>query len=442
MFKKIFLAAALAAMVAALAGHASALTMEEAVVIALENNHRIKQFERLEDSAREDVGVKRSAFWPSLDLSYSYSDVDTKGATAIGSTFTRNVSVGTAEVSYNLFNGLSDLKSLKESIARAEASGHERNAVSADIVLDTKTAYIDVLRAGRAVETAREGVELLERQAQDARRFFEVGLFAKNDVLKVEVELASARQDLISAEGDLNVALKRLERTMGVALRADEVIEDAGETPAPGELSYDALSAEALERRSELRQLRALGEAFGYSADSVRGGYLPRIDLSLSHSEYGDNADLGGRESLHDEEDRAMVTATWNVFDGFLKRHAIRQARYQQEAAMEQMKDMEEDVILQLREALEGYAVSRGRLAAAETAVEQAEENYRVTQNQFRERLATTADLLDARVFLTRARNQHNNAVYDVHLWAARIERTVEGYGRVGEEAGAVPSSQ
>jgi outer membrane protein TolC len=422
-------------------GEAAALTMEEAVTFAIANNHRIKQFENLEYSAMEDVGVKRSAFWPSADLSYSYSDVETSGGTAIGSTFNRNVGVGTAEISYNLFNGLSDLKSLKESRARAEASMYEKDAVVADVVLETKTAYIGVLRAMRAEKTAGEGVELLERQARDAKRFYEVGLFAKNDLLKVEVELASARQDLISAKGDMVVAKKRLARTMGTGILEDEVISEPEEMPSMGELSYETLSAEALERRSELKQLDALDEAYNYNVGAIKGEYLPRIDIAFSHNRYGDNADLDGRAFLHDEDNRVVLSATWNVFSGFSTKHGIEKARFQQMATHHQLKDTEEEVLFQLREALEGYEVSIGRLEAAETAVLQAEENYRVTENQFRERVATTTDLLDARFFLTRARNQVNNALYDVHLWAARLERVIEGYtSETGQDIGTVSS--
>jgi outer membrane protein TolC len=418
----------LAIAVVTFAGEVAALTMEEAVTFALANNHRIKQFENLEYSAMEDVGVKRSSFWPSADLSYSYSDLETSGGTAIGSTFNRNVAVGTAEISYNLFNGLSDLNSLKESRARAEASMHEKDAVAGDVVLETKTAYIGVLRARRTEKTAREGVELLERQARDAKRFYEVGLFAKNDLLKVEVELASARQDLISAEGNLVVAKKRLVRVMGTGILEGEVISDLEDMPSMGELSYETLSAEALERRSELKQLGALDEAYDYNVGAIKAGYLPRIDIAFSHSRYGDNADLDGREFLHDEDNKVVLSATWNVFSGFSTKHSIEKARFQQMATYQQLKDTEEEVLLQLREALEGYDVSLGRLEAAETAVLQAEENYRVTENQFRERVATTTDLLDARFFLTRARNQVNNALYDVHLWAARLERVIESY--------------
>jgi|GEM_PF-533531 len=440
MIKRILVLGAAIAMVAlSYAGDAHALTMDEAVTFALANNHKVKQYRHLESSAREDVGVKESSFWPSADLSYSYSEVDVSGGSSI---FATNTGVGTAQVSYNLFNGLSDINSLKESRAKAEASEYEADAVAADIVLETKTAYLGVLRAKKDVDTASEGVELLKRQAEEARRFYEVGLFAKNDVLKVEVELASAQQDLITAQGNLIVARKRLERTMGTKFNEDEVLEDVGDAPAADSRSYEELSTVALSKRSELRQLKAIERSYGYSAASVRGGYLPRIDVTASHSEYGDHADLDGRALLYDRENRVMISATWNLFSGFSTKHGVAQAKYGQDAAREQLKDTEQDVLLQLKEALEGYDVSLGKLEAAETAVMQAEENYRVTDSQFKERIATTTDLLDARFYLTRARSQSNNALYDVHLWSARIERAVEGYSAPSPEGGTSSSEE
>ena len=75
---------------------------------------------------------------------------------------------------------------------------------------------------------------------------------------------------------------------------------------------------------------------------------------------------------------------------------------------------------------MEEYRVAAGTIALARKAVEQAEENYRITENQFRERVATAADLLDARVFLTRARNDFNNARYGLARSAAVLDRVVE----------------
>jgi outer membrane protein TolC len=62
----------------------------------------------------------------------------------------------------------------------------------------------------------------------------------------------------------------------------------------------------------------------------------------------------------------------------------------------------------------------------AEVAIDQGEENYRVVESQFKERVATSTDLLDARFLLTRAKNQYNDAVNDLRLSAAQIERVLE----------------
>lgn len=403
-------------------GQAPALTMDEAVRAALENNHRIKQFEHLESSTRETVGSARSAFWPALDLGYSYFESDREVVFQGG----KRASTFTAEATYNLFNGMSDIKSLREAQSRTLASGFQRKAVEADVVLDTRAAYIEVLRAQRAVETAREGVTLLERQRHDASLYYREGLIAKNDLLRVEVELASARQDLLQAEGDLRVSWKRLQRTMGVRLPEEETLQDFEALPEIAALSFEALEEMVRQRRSELGFLRAQQEAQQYSLQSIRGDYLPDLDLSLAYNSYGDNLVPDGEKELFESETRVTVTARWNLFNGFQTRHDMGEVRYAIRATEEELKDTEEELVLQLREAVEDYQVAMGKLDASKTAVSQAEENYRVTENQFRANLSTTTDLLDARFFLTRARTQHNNALYDVHLASARIERVIE----------------
>lgn len=417
--REFILKAVVIIMAAFLTGDAFALTLEEAVDLALDNNHRIRQFEFLERSAGQNVGTARGAFYPSLDLGYSYteSNEDIFFTTNTSSTFT-------VQASYNLFNGLADYEGLREAQSRSLASRYQKQSVVADVVLSAKTAFAEVLRARHAGETARESVELLERQRRDAALFYREGLIAKNELLKVEVELASARQELLQAEGNRRIALRRLERTMGTELAPDEAVEELGAPPEAPALAFDALKEEMVGKRSELRYLRAVAEAYRHEKLSVRGGYLPRVDLVLSYNRYlKDGATF---LSEFDSDTRGVVTAQWNLFGGFRTLHGMNALRYQEWAAKAQARDTEEELLFQLREALEGHAVAEGKLRVAETAVSQAEENYRVTESQFRERVATSTDLLDARSFLTRARNQHVNALYDVHVALARIERVLE----------------
>jgi outer membrane protein TolC len=400
--------------------NAFGLTLEDAVRMALENNHRIKQFGYLHDSAEANVGTSRAGFLPLVDLRYTYTERE--DPVVFGGEHSHRY---TAEATYNLFNGLADFYGVKSAKSNAQAASYNRKAVVADVVLAAKEAYIRVLRAKSLLETARESVELLERQRNDAELFYREGLFAKNDLLKVEVELASARQELVVAEGNRRISRSSLERVISERISEEEVLTDFEELPSMDDLTFEALKEEMLGRRSELRYLKSLKEVQKFSASSIRGGYIPAVDLAITYEKFEDSGSFAGAD-LSVEDTRAIVNARWNIFDGFSKYHRMREAKYQARSFDEELKDTEQEMVFQLREAMEQYEVAEGTLDVAKTAVAQAEENYRVTENQFRERAATTTDLLDARTFLTRARVQYSTALYDIHIAASRIERVLE----------------
>jgi outer membrane protein TolC len=397
------------------------LTIREALKLSLENNHRIKEFQNLSEAQRNRVDSERAAFWPKVDLSYRYERNE--------NTFffqTNDASIFTAEITYNLFNGFTDISTLKATQSELDASRHEQKAVEADIMLETKKAYIEVLRARQRLGVADEAVRLLERQRHDAELFFRSGLTAKNDLLKVEVELASARQDLLLAESNLLVTRKALERMIGVPIKGEEAIEDIDYSREP-DIEEEALFQEMFERRSELKFLKSQKQSREYTRDSIKGEYYPSIDFSFIHSQFGETFAFEGRDDpLFDSDSRAVITAQWNLFDGFKRKNDIRSEASEILAITERIRDTEDDLRLQLMRAIEGYRVSSGRLKVAQTAIDQAQENYRITENQFRQRIATTTDLLDARFLLTRAQLEYTNALSVMYLSIAAIERVVE----------------
>ncbi|MCP3955923.1 MAG: TolC family protein, partial [Desulfobacterales bacterium] len=118
-----------------LAANASALTMEEAVRIARENNHTLKQYRYIEQSKREAAGKSRAGFLPALDFGYSYG-VHEEENSPTG----RELSTVTLVATYNLFNGKSDEKNFLRAKALAEAEEGRRESAEADTVLAVKEA--------------------------------------------------------------------------------------------------------------------------------------------------------------------------------------------------------------------------------------------------------------------------------------------------------------
>ncbi|NNG47295.1 MAG: TolC family protein [Deltaproteobacteria bacterium] len=412
-----------------------ALTMEEAVDKALENNQRLREFLYRTEAQGKRVDSSKAPFWPEFEVRYDYE--------RFSETFffqTKDASTFSAELNYNLFRGFSDRNTLKSARSTYDASLYEQKATKVDVVLDVKRAYIRVLRTRKNLSVARESVDLLERQSMDAERFYRAGLTAKNEFLEVEVELASARQSLLQAETNFRIARKSLDRVIGVPVGDDEVIEDIGSVE-PMTLDEEALSSAMLAQRSELKFLESQRTARGYARDAIKGGYLPSIDLSVTHSQYGETFAFEGRDELFDDDTRGMISLEWNLFDGFRKRNDIRAEEFEMDAITARIEDTRESLFLQLTTAVEEYRVSAGRIELAQKGVEHAEENYRINENQFRERVATSTDLLDARVFLTRARIEYNNAVYNLSLSLAALERVVEGPVTPGSDGGKPPGN-
>lgn len=397
----------------------SALTLDEAIEAALQNHQRIEQFRANADQSKAAVGSARAAFLPSIVLDYSYleRDKDPWEFGAKSSTLTLGASI-------NLFNGLSDYHSYRAARQLAQAADFRLRGVRADIVLEARQAYIEVLRAARTVTTAAEGVELLTRQKRDADLQFEYGVIARNDLLRVEVELSSTRQDLLQAEGQQQIARRQLERTTGVMLSTDETLTEltAADVPMFDVALIESYRQQVLDNRSELLYLRNELQAARQNRRANQGDYLPRVDLAVTHEEYGD--DLFSTSSGEDE--LLLLNASWTLFDGFAREQSVAAAGARSRAVAAELRDTEAALLLQLDTALQNARIASGRQQEARAGVVSAEENYRVTENRFKQQQATTVDLLDAQFLLTRSRKLEIDANYDLYLSVAQLERVLE----------------
>ena len=65
------------------------------------------------------------------------------------------------------------------------------------------------------------------------------------------------------------------------------------------------------------------------------------------------------------------------------------------------------------------------QVEVARKAVEQAEENYRINLEHYREQLGTNTEVIDAQTLLTKVRTDYVNALVDYNMNYAKLERTL-----------------
>ena len=399
-----------------LAVNLNALTLDEAVKKALDNNFDIqgKNYDYIE--SLENVKSNNSNYLPKLDASYGYTNTDKAN---VG--FESDESTASLKLSYNLFNGFKDLAVKESSVYLSLSSEYSLNATKQDIILDTKTAYINYLDKQNALETYKSAYILFQEQYEDSLHRYEQGLIAKNDLLQVQVNMSSAKQNVVKAQGDLKVAIFQLSNILGGKNLEKENIEKLAEQNSQN-LIYDEKS---LENRSEIQALQMNLNSIKELEKSAKSGYYPKVDASVSHNQYFDEVSKK-IENKEENQNVANVTATWNLYNGGYDSSltTIYKTKYLSSKAL--LEKTKLDIKLQYENAKSNYEVAIDNLETSKLALLQATENYSIVKNRFDEGISTSTDLTDANYLLTQAKQGFNRAYFDKYLAISTLDRIVE----------------
>lgn len=401
------------------ASSVDALTLPEAVQAGLGNSHYLKEVALGTDVERFKKESAESPFMPKVTTTYGYAETNRGGDAG------RESSTAGVGVTLNLFNGFSDLNAFRSAETGYRAKRFEEQGFIEDFKLTIIKAYLEVLRAEKALGVAKGSVALLEAQLKTTRLSFEVGLFPKNEVLKVEARTVAARRKNLAARSRVRVAVFNLEKATGLSLPKGEPYHDFPEA------SFKPLDAGELEsmmgaNRSELKYLTTLLQAKGYDVEAVKGSWLPSVNLSAGWTGYGDSTLPDGRDHGYDDDTSVRANLRWELFDGKVRRSRLNIAETEGAKLRERKRETELTLQNALKVSLENYRLARESFEAAYSEVASARENYRVTDSMVKANSATPTDLLDANMILTRAENSQNEARYAMYKAMAEMERAVE----------------
>ncbi len=396
-----------------------ALTLQEAIDLTLKANHTIKEQEFLLQEAQYHYKTRQSPFYPSLNATYS---TDRTNRLSSQRSHKTSGNLG-ANLQFNLFNGMSDYFNLASSKALFKAQEHQLQATKEDIILLVKTAYINVLQQKQNVIVAEQSKSLLEEQRRESAEFYRVGLIPKNDLLEVEVELNNSIQTLLSAKSNLAYSLKNLERYTRTKIKLEDLVEL---TLQKHTLIESNLKNLMYQKRSELLFLDAVIESKGFLIQSAKGNFLPNINIIGDYKRYGEDYKLSKRANSYNDETTLTLQVNLNLFNGFNDQYTLESTRVNKLAFESQRITLLEDLDLQLFSALETYNLSLNAYQVALSALTQAEENYRISQNRYKQRIQSTSDFLDAEYLLTQARTNIILNRYAILQALAQIERITQ----------------
>jgi outer membrane protein len=264
----------------------------------------------------------------------------------------------------------------------------------------------------------------IERQLEQAKERFEVGLVTITDVQE-----AQARFDQSTAEeiGVLNILADRKEALREItgqyfdqlAPLQDNVPLKLPEPPDP-----EIWINRALSNNPDL-QSAALSAAIAQeNIELQRSGHYPTLDLTASMGEF-DNGNSDNRSA------QIGLQFSMPLYTGGAVNSRVREAAFQHEAAKEQLEQVQRALMRQVQDAYRGAQTAISRVKALDQARVSSRSSLEATQAGFDVGTRTIVDVLNAQRELLRAERDYSQSRYAYILNRLILEQAV---GELGEE--------
>jgi outer membrane protein len=408
------------------------LSLKQAVDLALapEGNTRVRL--ALEDIKQAEARSEetRAALLPDLESYVQYQN-ETNNIKAFGFNFASllppvfsNLRFPSLLGPFNLFDArasiqqsvfdFSSLRRYQASKVGIEAIKAENEGTRDQVTDQVARSYLSALRAQASLDTARANVELSEALLRLAQSEKNAGTGTGIEITRAQVQLANDRQLELVAENDLDRS--RLQLLKVVGLRLDNPVQLTGRLEYTPLETTDVAQALATARahRAELKaqQRREENARLNYSATKME-----RLPTVSAFANYGD---LGSAVTDALPTRSIGVTLRVPLFDGGRRdaRRAESASQYRQEEI--RMTDVQDQVELEVRTALDGLRSADAQVRTAEEGLRLSENELAQAERRYRAGVTTGVEVTDAQTRLARARDNRINALYNYNL--ARID--------------------
>jgi len=404
------------------------LTLSEAIEIAISDNFVIR--EAVENKKRA-VMTKQSAFkdfFPKASARYSYTRLK---ETPFGVFGTNKIDVSDKDnyhwdvtVTQPVFTGFAISSKYNMAKLGIETKKTEKELTTLDIVKMVKTAYYNILLAKKIYLVADESVNNLQSHKNNSEKFFNQGMIPYNDLLRAQVGLADSIQNREKARARVKMAVSALNTLLEIDINKNTQVEDIVE---PQNLSYDLsdLIKKAVNNRSELKLLHLAIANIDNNIKIIQSSRYPQVSMMASYEQNGDNPGTTNNDFSNRFNTSLTLAASWSFFEWGKTKTDTSGYRHYKRSLFARLKTVEGNIRMETKNAFLNLMVAKKNINTSKVSLSQAKENWRITNLQYKQQIATSTDVLDARTFLTSAETNYYSALYGHMISLAELQRAV-----------------
>ena len=379
-------------------------------------------------AAKEGIVQARAVLLPQLNATASYSERESDSQNyndafgAIGSTITStaNDTNFTANLNMQLYRHDSWLR-MDNAKKSAHLSDVSYQISKQDLMVRVTEAYFNVLSAQDDLEFAQAEKAAIERQLEQTKQRFSVGLTAITDVHEAQAQYDNALTEEIRAENAVYNAEEALRVITNVYPRNLSTLNTArfsASRPAPD-------SANEWQQTAEAKNLDIIAQKIGVDIAKkdikiARAGHYPTLDLSGRYSRSKDQSGFSSElfnaefpETPYYDSQSIGITLTVPIYSGGATSSQVRQAQSNFVASSQDLAQTHRNAVRNARNAYNTVIATVSAIKALEQSVLSAESALKATEAGFEVGTRTIVDVLNSTRNLYNAKRNLSTTRYD-----------------------------
>jgi outer membrane protein TolC/ABC-type transporter Mla MlaB component len=405
---------------------ALALTLDQAVRLALKQNPTAQIAVLTAAESVQDRNVERAALLPqaSLNVTDTVERINLQaflgkkipGFPEHGGPF--QVFSAGPEFSAPIFD-LTLFRRYQAARETANASKADSLSTREQVILLVVSQYIGTLRAVATVQASQSRVELAQALYEQAADMQKEGVGTGIDTLRANVELQNEKQTLLEAQADRERSLFGLSKLLNLDPRQSIELGDSlsfFDTPQP-EVSPSIESA--LSERQEWKALQEQLKAAGYQKKASRDSRLPTLNFTGNWAYEGSSSTTG----IPTYNYQAGVSVP--IFTGGRIRAEIVKADLEVQKLEQQEDDLRNQIALDVKTALINLDSARNQVTVANLGVQLSKEEVDQARDRFKAGVANNIEVIQAQDSLARANDNQIAALYRFNQARADYARSV-----------------
>ena len=399
-------------------------TLNDIYESALLNDPVLRAARASFNAERETKNIARGALLPQLAISgdYTESEINDNPPSVITGLIDTNTTTYGVSLSQAFFD-MPSWYSFKSGKALSDSAQAQFAADQQSLIIRVSEAYFNVLRAYDNLQTRSAEQRAIQRQLEQTRERFEVGLLPVTDVHEAQAVFDDAAVNSLEARGALNIAFEGLQVLTGQDHEALAGLTDTFMATNPEPLSNQEWVDFAIGNNFQLK-VAELGKDAAYnSAKAAASARLPKITGRASYYE----SDMDGTRYTNPIETQQdghsfVVSVTMPIWMGGSVDAKRRQAKQRSIASKEGYAATKRNIIQASRSLHQLVLTNTARVKARKQSITSADSALQATQAGYEVGTRNIVDVLVAQRSVYQARRSYANARYDYILSMMRLK--------------------